>query len=485
MIEKIPRLYSISASQFLLCLFEHYHEGVLITDHNGALIYYNKALARLDGLDHQDVLGRSITEIYQLDPYQSMTLTALRLARPIINRPHIYKTVDGKLVNSISSAYPLFDNNVMVGAVCTVTDYSSLMENYSQTEDKTRSRPELLADLGPDVVTFENLIGRDENMLAAIDVARRASATPSSVMLIGETGTGKELFAKAIHHQSHRSKGPFMAVNCAAIPTALLEGILFGTSKGAFTGAVDKAGLFELANGGTLFLDELNSMPIDLQPKLLRVLQDRRVRRIGSSTETPVTVKIVSAVNDSPFEAIEKGDIRADLFYRLGVVMVHLPPLRERRDDLALLLKHFVDKFNLTIGKKVRGFTAEATSLLTGYHWPGNVREMEHAVEAVMNLIDPAEKFIDVFHLKNALPLINFDGRSPRPALSGAQPRLTPPAVSAHEPEDDFAEEAELLIGALRRTRGNVAKAARALGYSPQRLHYRLKKLGIDSADYK
>ncbi|MGL4207925.1 MAG: sigma 54-interacting transcriptional regulator, partial [Candidatus Adiutrix sp.] len=292
---KIPGLYSINASQFLLCLFEHYHEGILITDHNGILVYYNKMMAKLDGLDHQKVLGRSITEIYQLDASQSMTLTALRLARPIINRNHIYRTVDGKLVNAISSAYPLFDNNMLVGAVCTVSNYSCLNEMHANAKTKGLRQKNLIPPTASDFIVFDDLIGEDKALLNAVNMARKAAATPSSIMLIGETGTGKELFAKATHHTSPRKDGPFMAINCAAIPSALLEAILFGTTKGAFTGAIEKEGLFELASGGTIFLDELNTMPLELQPKLLRVLQDRKVRRIGSGIETPIDIKVISA----------------------------------------------------------------------------------------------------------------------------------------------------------------------------------------------
>ncbi len=492
MMENPPKLYNIDASQFLLCLFEHHHEGVLITDHNGILIYYNRAMARLDGLDHRDVIGRSITEIYQLEPSQSLTLCALQQARPIINQNHIYRTVDGKLVNSIGSAYPLFDKTRLVGAVCTVTDYSTLMENYSRLTDAhaknggPEARPKR-SDRAADFISFDDLIGQDINMLAAVGKASRAAVTPSSVMLIGETGTGKELFAKAIHYGGPRGGGPFMAINCAAIPGALLEAILFGTVKGAFTGAVDKAGLFEMASGGTLFLDELNSMPLDLQPKLLRAVQDRQVRRIGSSgQEIPIDIKIISAVNDSPFEAIERDLLRSDLFYRLGVVMVNLPPLRERRSDIPLLLRHFTGRFNRSIGRNVTGFAPDALAFLTAYAWPGNVREMEHAVEATMNLIDEHETTISLKHLQTALPLMRFDGGSPfRPAaLAGGGKRPERPAPDRAD-EDEFTAEARLLTETLRQTRGNVAKAARLLGFSPQKLHYRLRRLGLSSVDYK
>ncbi len=491
MIGNLAKLYSIDASQFLLCLFEHYHEGVLISDQNGILIYYNRAMARLDGLDHRDVIGRSITEVYQLEPSQSMTLCALKLARPIINKNHIYRTMDGKLVNALSSAYPLFDKTVLVGAVCTVTDYSVLMDNYSGLVDNhSKNNAPQVGQKRPDrtagALTFDRLIGQDPNMLAAVGIASRAASTPSSVMLIGETGTGKEVFAKAIHYSGPRGGGPFMAINCAAIPGALLEAILFGTAKGAFTGAVDKAGLFEMANGGTLFLDELNSMPLDLQPKLLRAVQDRLVRRIGSSQEIPIDIKIISAVNDSPFTAIERGILRSDLFYRLGVVMVHLPPLRERRSDIPLLLDHFIARFNKLIGKKVNGLAADAMEFLTSYPWPGNVREMEHAIEATMNLLDTHEKTITLEHLQTALPLMRFDGRAatlPLPRKDGPDPLQAP--LPPHVDYDDFTEEARQLSEALRKARGNVAKAARLLGFSPQKLHYRLKRLGLNSTDYK
>ena len=505
---RTPKLYTINASQFLLCLFEHYHEGVMITDQDGIVVYYNKAMARLDGLDHKQVLGRSVTETYQLDASQSIILAALNQARPIINRPHIYKTFDGKLVNSISSAYPLFDNNILVGAVCAVADYSSLAANFSQSEAHVMARPEITSNLS-DRLTFDDLIGRDKSMITAVNLAKRAALTPSSVMLIGETGTGKELFARAIHNGGPRASGPFMAINCAAIPSALLESVLFGTTKGAFTGAVDKAGLFELANGGTLFLDELNSMPLDLQPKLLRSIQDRKVRRIGSNKEMPISVKIVSAVNEMPFKSVEQGLMRSDLFYRLGVVMVNLPPLRERKEDIKLLLNHFLKKFNDILGYRVAGFSSRALKVLLDHVWPGNVRELEHAVEAVMNIIEPTETIIDHKRLKEALPLTNFTGGL-KPEMNGAQflrtmslypnenrilennligRNLGEDGLSGFEKNsvdgaDYLALQAAMIDRALRKSRGNVAQAARSLGFSPQRLNYQMKKHGLARSDY-
>jgi arginine utilization regulatory protein len=470
---KTPRLHEINASQFLLCLFEHYHEGVLITDKDGVLIYYNRALGLLDGLDSREVLGRAVTEVYQLDETQSTTMQAIRLARPVINRPHFYKARNGRLVNSISSAYPLFDHNALVGAVCTVADYSSLMANVSLSQDMAREqRPP-----GPPPATppFEALIYRHEAMKAAVEMARRAAATPSSVMLVGETGVGKELFARAIHHEGPRKAGPFLAVNCAAIPSTILEGILFGTTRGTFTGAVDKAGLLELAHGGVLFLDELDSLPVELQPKLLRVLQERQVRRLGAGQEAPVDLKIISAVNDSPFKAIEQGRLRPDLFYRLGVVIIPLPPLRERREDIKPLLNHFLKKLGCLLGRQARRFSPEAFRLLEAHPWPGNVRELEHMVEAVLNVIPPLETVIQPEHLKTILSLTRVAAPPPDRLYDASE-------VGGSEAGTD---ELDLLTRALRLSRGNVARAARSLGYSPQRLHYRLKKLGLSGSSHK
>ncbi|MDR2459375.1 MAG: sigma 54-interacting transcriptional regulator [Deltaproteobacteria bacterium] len=481
MLHNTPKLHNIGFSQFLLCLFEHYHEGVLVTDQNGILTYYNKAMAKLDGLDSQNVLGRSITDIYKLDTSQSITLTALRLARPIINQPHIYQTVGGKLVNSISSAYPIFDKNVLVGAVCTVVDYSVLEANYSKSQEKAKVLPKSSEPFS-DVVLFEDIIANNEIMRNAIDTAKKTVFKPSSVMLVGETGTGKELFARAIHYSGQRATGPFLAINCALMPSALLEGILFGTSKGAFTGALDKPGLFELANGGTLFLDELNFMPMDLQPKLLRALQDRKIRRIGSGEEMAIDVRIISSINDSPFKAIEQGSMRSDLFYRLGVVMVYLPPLRDRKDDIVTLLDRFVKKFNKALGYHVNGFSSDALAALLEHSWPGNVGELEHAVEAAMNVIEPTDTTINLDHLKSAIPLGKLN--IARYQELSLQAQSANPSAD-EDMDDDYAREIAILSKALQKSRGNVARAAKSLAYSPQRLHYRIKKLGVSVSTFK
>ncbi len=210
----------------------------------------------------------------------------------------------------------------------------------------------------------------------------------SSVLVYGETGTGKELYVQSIHNYSSRFNKPFIAQNCAALPENLFESILFGTVKGAFTGAVDKPGLFEQAHGGTLFLDEINSMPINLQTKLLRVLQDGVIRRVGDSRDRKIDVRIIAAMNVEPLKAVENGQIREDLFYRLNVVNIKLVPLRDRLEDIPLYVEHFIDKYNKELNKNVKGISSKVKELFMSYNWPGNVRELQHIIEAAINIVD-------------------------------------------------------------------------------------------------
>jgi arginine utilization regulatory protein len=206
----------------------------------------------------------------------------------------------------------------------------------------------------------------------------------SAVLVVGETGTGKELFVQSIHHISHRHNGPFIAQNCAALPESLLESLLFGTTKGSYTGAVDRAGLFELADEGILFLDEINSMPLELQAKLLRVLEDGVVRRIGDQRTRKVNVRVIGAINESPLDCVHKGILRPDLYYRLNVFSLFIPPLRERNFDIELLTSHFIEQFNQRFSKYIRNVEHSVFELFHQYNWPGNVRELRHTIEHAM-----------------------------------------------------------------------------------------------------
>jgi two-component system response regulator PilR (NtrC family) len=321
---------------------------------------------------------------------------------------------------------------------------------------------------------LERLLGKSPPMQRVFDILRKIASTRTSVLLIGESGTGKELAARALHELSQRSDHPFVAVNCGAIPESLLESELFGHVKGAFTGASsDKQGLFEAAHTGTLLLDEVAELPVAMQVKLLRVLQERKVKPVGGVSEREVDVRIVAATNRDLETEVEKGTFRQDLYYRLNVIQLRMPPLRERREDLPLLVDHFVRKFSAEHERNVVRAEPEVMSALMSYHFPGNVRELENMVERAVTLSTTDWLGLDAF-----------------PNLVGLPPTQPGANSIGYLPEDGLdlehhLEEYErsIIIKALERTGGNRTLAARLLHVSFRSIRYRLSKLGITGVD--
>jgi two-component system, NtrC family, response regulator PilR len=320
---------------------------------------------------------------------------------------------------------------------------------------------------------LDRLLGKAPPMQRVFDTLKKTGPGRASVLLIGESGTGKELAARALHDLS-RAEGPFVPVNCGAIPEALLESELFGHVKGSFTGAhVDKQGLFEAAHKGTLLLDEVAELPVPMQVKLLRVLQERKVKPVGGIAEREVDVRIVAATNRDLETEVEKGTFRQDLFYRLDVIRVRLPPLRERREDLPLLVEHFLRKFSAEHGRKVTGVAPEAMQLIMAYHFPGNVRELENIIERAVILsagdVLGADAFPSLIRVVPATPNLT------------QTPLVPETGLDLERVVEDF--ERGIIISALERTGGNRTEAARLLGVSFRSLRYRLSKLGITGAD--
>jgi two-component system response regulator PilR (NtrC family) len=314
-----------------------------------------------------------------------------------------------------------------------------------------------------------NLVGTSACMQRVYELVARVADTKTNVLICGESGTGKELVARAIHESSERRERPFVAVNCAAIPENLLESELFGHVKGAFTGAVqNKAGLFEVADGGTLFLDEVGELPASLQVKLLRAIQDKKIRRVGGTSDRIVDVRILSATNRRVEDEVAGGRFREDLYYRLNVIQIGLPSLRERMDDLPLLVHHFVERFARELGKPVRGFSDGAMAQLAAYRYPGNVRELENVVERAVAL--SRGEWIEV----DALPPTLTD--PPRP---GARDRIAAQGVKLEQLLEEF--ERGLLVEALEQAGGVKKRAAALLGVSFRSLRYRLEKLGLEA----
>lgn len=490
----------------LLDVLDDFHEGVMIVDAQGVVRYMNDAQAKIDDLTIHDAIGRKVTDLYRVDDGTSPTMACLKTGAVVVNLACYYRTHLGRVVNSIHNVYPLRAKGRVIGAVCTVTDYKNIEQTFMTVGKARPARSIATFGMPPPHrptsrsngtrYTFDTIIGEHPDLLAAVKAARMAAVSPSPIMICGETGTGKEMIAQSIHNQSPRRDRPYVAINCAAIPENLLEGVLFGTAKGAFTGAIDKAGLFETADGGTLFLDEVNAMSTNLQAKLLRVLQERRVRRVGAMRETDVDLKIVSSVNVPPHEAIARGTMRADLFYRLAVVFISLPPLRERMSDLRRLIAHFLAKTNTELDKRVTGIAMEVMERLERYAWPGNIRELAHVVEGAMNLVG-RETIIAQHHLSVPFqaagpaetgeirqgPWATNDPESPDRSRSRAAARSDSRPLTLGEQIE--RSQTGLIDEALAASRGNAAAAARRLGISPQSLHYKLKRLGIDRRTYQ
>ncbi|MCG5054287.1 MAG: sigma-54 dependent transcriptional regulator [Myxococcales bacterium] len=320
---------------------------------------------------------------------------------------------------------------------------------------------------------LDRLIGKSPPMQRLFDMIQKIAPARTSVLLIGESGTGKELLARALHELSARNDKPFVAVNCGAIPETLLESELFGHVKGAFTGATsDKPGLFEAASGGTLLLDEVGELPLAMQVKLLRALQERRVKRVGGLTESEVDVRVVAATNRDLEAEIENGTFRQDLYYRLNVIQIRVPPLRERREDVALLAEHFIRKFAAEHGRTITGIEPEALSALLAHNFPGNVRELENLIERAVTL-SSGDRLT-----KDTLPPLSS---APSPAPEGTGFELPAEGIDLERTVADL--ERSLILKALERTEGNRTEAARLLGVTFRSLRYRLSKLGISGSE--
>lgn len=478
-----------------LDLLDYFDQGVLMTDMDGTMVYYNQTQAQIDNLDPSEVLGRKISDVYEYDNDSSTCMRCIKHGRPIINYALSYRSKNANVGNTIHSVFPLRDRSgQMIGTICFVKDYNIL----------ERTIPSFLMPKNNEIFaegtqyTFANIIGSTPEFVRALKTAKMSANSPSPVLLFGETGVGKELFAQSIHNFYYSKKRRYIAINCAAIPETLIEGIFFGTSKGAYTGAVDRVGLFERANGGTIFLDEINSMPLGLQGKLLRVLQENELCRVGSVDTIKVKLKVISSMNMEPQEAIRKGIIRMDLFYRLAVISIRIPPLRDRKWDIEELTRHFILKYNIAMCKNVIGVSSEVMDLFWTYDWPGNVRELEHVIESAVNMAGASEKRIKLKHLnfhldhlaryrsENAVRLEEGEHRS---SMAFSAPVATPheapqvPRACTNSKMNirqmQNALEIENLKRALEASKGNVARAARSLGLSRQLLHYKLKKHGL------
>lgn len=470
-------MHPILTLEHVKIMLEYISDGVQIVDEKGNLVYCNRNSALLDDINIEDSIGKHITEIYpSLKEEESTLLKVLATELPILNREQTYRTYKGKNIATINSTLPIINEGQIAGAIeisRDITSYKELTEKVIDLQSQAKGSEESLKvqQSGKKGYHFEDIITVHSEFNRVKAIAMKAAATDIAILIYGETGTGKELLTQAIHNSSKRKNKPFIAQNCAALPSSLLEGILFGTVKGGFTGAVDRPGLFELADTGTLFLDEINSMPQELQAKLLRVLQDGKIRRIGDTKERSVDVRIVAATNIEPNLAIDLGLIRRDLYYRLNTVTLWIPKLCDRREDIPVLTRYFIKKYNGLLYRGLKGVTPEVMALFNEYPWDGNVRELEHVIEGAANLVDG-----DLIRIDD-LPY-NF-----RAFYEKQMPKIDRNIVSTPEyfnlQEALSGYEKQLIITVLGESEGNISKAAKRLGLPRQTLQSKMKKYQI------
>ena len=449
-------------------LIELLDEGVYIVDKYGTGIHYNSAMARTEKVAVDDVLGKKFHEAFpDFNLGESTIYSALTKNRPTGSKQQTYKNLYGKEITTENATIPVIVDGETVAAIEVSKDITELRSITDTLQELRGEVAEKAEPARPQIkkYTFDDIYGESPKFQAVIERAKKAASNDASVFIYGETGTGKELFAQSIHNDGKRANKPFLAQNCAAIPESLLEGILFGTTKGAFTGAIDRAGLFEQANGGTVLLDEISAMPYDLQSKLLRVLQESYIRRIGGSRDIPIDVRIIATVNEPPEELMAKGLLRKDLYYRLNVINLSIPPLRERMDDIELLANRFADKFNKRFNKELWMISDGALKQLQSYDYPGNVRELENIMEQAISMAEN-EHVLTGKHLSMPNHIVNKE-----------------PVIRREDdmPLDAYMEavEKQLIANEMVRFNGNISRAADALKIKRQTLQHKLKKYGI------
>jgi PAS domain S-box-containing protein len=449
-----------TARTLLEAVIDGTNDAISVADAEGNTIIVNPAYTRLTGLPREAVLNKPVT--VDIAEGESMHLQILRTGKPVRN---IRMKVGPAKKEVIVNVAPIFIQGKLAGSVGTIHDISEIMALTEELAQARRMIRQLKARY-----TWSDIIGRSAALVEAKDQALRAAATPATVLLRGESGTGKELFAHAIHGASNRQHGQFVRVNCAALSETLLESELFGYVDGAFTGAArgGKKGLFEEANGGTIFLDEIGDISPALQLKLLRVLQEREIVRVGGAVPVAIDVRVIAATNANLEQKVKEGTFRSDLYYRLNVLPIDIPSLHAHREDIPLIVEHIIARLNQEYGREVQGASPQAVDVLMRYDWPGNVRELENVIGRAMINMRPQEATVNVEHL----PLLECERIGQMILGSSGGPV---------QPLNHVIAEAEkaAITRALQETGGNREQAAELLGTAVRNLYYKMRKYRI------
>lgn len=457
MLQQDENLYDL-IKMYITKIFDKVNDAIILVDKNGKVVYVNDSYARAVGIDKNRVIGRDLTLNYPNDKL----LEVLRSGYLLEDVEHFNKTLGSKIV---ASYIPLHDISgqvlgvIALGTTVPVYLLSRRLSSFFSRRSKVNSRKQLPQ-------SFANIIGNAPRFLNCLHLAATAAEAECTIMLRGETGVGKEVFAEAIHKASSREKSPFVTVNCAAIPETLLESELFGYVGGAFTGArpSGKVGKFEEASGGTLFLDEIGELPQNMQAKLLRFIQEKYIEKVGGNQKIPINVRIVAATNRNLELMVQQGDFRADLYYRLQVVPIYIPPLRDRPEDIPLLAHHFMDLLSKKYNKRM-SFLPETMEFLQEYNWPGNVRELINIVEHTVVMCPESTITLDCLpaHLSGEARKTDFDTL----CLDYLVERL----------------EKEVIKKALKKAKNNKSKAIELLGISRSSFYAKLDKYKLSGGE--
>lgn len=448
-----------------------YIDGITIINTDGTILFTVKFNPEIDDKFEETIVGKKLFDVfYNLDKSNSSLFECMEKEKLIERKGQLIKTMYYEDTVTDNISFPIRHDGMVVGAVelsKTITlEELKAEENREKDFQNNNSmimKPKCL-DLGYNATYYlEDIICRNKRMTELVDYANHVANSPSPVFITGETGTGKELFAHGIHNASNRRFKPFIAQNCSAVPENLLESIFFGTRKGSYTGALDKKGLFEACDGGTLFLDELHCMPIYLQSKLLRAIESGAVRRIGDNEERKFDVRIIAATNISNDEILAQKQIRSDLYYRLSVVNIDIPPLRERIEDIKVLSEYFIRKYSKVFDKNINSVSPEVNSFLLTYDWPGNVRELENYIESSIQNVKGDKTVLDSKDSNKLYKSNNVNNKS------------KPIKTILDDLERKLIEEALII------NKGNVKKAADYLEIPRQTLQQKMKKFRMTS----
>ena len=439
-------------SMIFRATLDHVYEGIITVDKDHIIRTFNPAAAKMLNRLAQDCIGRSVRNALPEGKLSAILLSGQTTTNEIVR-------ILGS--NYVVNSLPMEQGSELIGMLVTFQAANAITDAEHRLRDRMRDSGHIAK------YQFDSILGDSDSLRAAIYQAKRFAKVDSNILLYGETGTGKELFAQSIHNESERAPNPFVAVNCAAIPENLMESELFGYEGGAFTGAskTGKAGLFEAAHTGTIFLDEISEIPLTLQSRLLRVIQEREVRRVGGNRVIPIDVRIICATNLDLQAMIREKRFREDLYYRLRVLSIHLPPLRERQGDLALILQHYLSYYGHKFGMGQLVLSPEAISLAERYSWPGNIREVRNISEQLAVLSD--NQIISAADMAAVLPMVR------QPVPSEIQP------AAASSDDSLVAMEAQKIREVLARTNSRK-EAAAILGLSKTTLWRRCRELGIE-----